>query len=338
MAHLTLAAVSEDGKRLLLVSDTGDEHTLEIDSRLRAALRGETARIGQLETHMDSALRPRDIQARIRAGETPESVAEAANTSVDRIMPFAGPVLAEREHVAQRAQRSSVRRRNSEGSGTARTLGNAVESHLRGISVDADSVEWDSWRRDDGRWVLTAAYATARRSGTGHFTFDMPGNYVVPEDDDAHWLVGDVVEAPAAARNDLEDARQRRLTSLRPDEAPPGLPLGEDAIELVSEPEPAAERPMEAFLDARPDDEEPQAEAAADAAALDADPEPEAPAAAAQTTADAQPEPEPAPDEEPELELELAPEPPPRRTARKRGGRASVPSWDEIMFGGGKQD
>ena len=334
MAHLTLAAVSEDGKRLLLVSDTGDEHTLEIDSRLRAALRGETARIGQLETHMDSALRPRDIQARIRAGETPESVAEAANTSVERIMPFAGPVLAEREHVAQRAQRSSVRRRNSEGSGTARTLGDAVESHLRGISVTADAVEWDSWRRDDGRWVLTAAYATARRSGTGHFTFDMPGNYVVPEDDDAHWLVGDVVEAPPAARNDLADARQRRLTSVRPDDAPSGLPLGDDAIELVSEPEPVAEQPIEAFLDARPVDEEPQAEAAADAAALDADPEPtpEAEAPAAQVT------PDPEPDEEPELELELAPEPPPRRTARKRGGRASVPSWDEIMFGGGKQD
>ncbi len=329
MAHLTLAAVSEDGKRLLLVSDTGDEHTLEIDSRLRAALRGETARIGQLETHMDSALRPRDIQARIRAGETPESVAEAANTSVDRIMPFAGPVLAEREHVAQRAQRSSVRRRNSEASGSARTLGNAVESHLRAISVTTDSVEWDSWRRDDGRWVLTAAYATARRSGTGHFTFDMPGNYVVPEDDDAHWLVGDVVEAPAAARNDLADARQRRLSSVRDDET---TPLGEDAIELVSEPEPVAEQPIEAFLDARPDDEEAQAEAAADAAALDEDPAPKPEAPAAQVT------PDPDPEEEPELELDLAPEPPPRRTARKRGGRASVPSWDEIMFGGGKQE
>ncbi|NPC95252.1 septation protein SepH [Nocardioides sp. zg-DK7169] len=336
MAHLTLAGVSEDGKRLLLVSDAGVEHTLEIDSRLRAALRGETARIGQLETHMDSALRPRDIQARIRAGETPESVAEAAHTTVERIMPFAGPVLAEREHVAQRAQRSSVRRRTSEGTGSARTLGDAVESHLRGISVTSDAVEWDSWRRDDGRWALTAAYATARRSGTGHFTFDMPGNYVVPEDDDARWLVGDVVEAPAAARNDLEDARQRRLGAVRPGEA--DLPLGEDAIELVTEAaDPAdADEPVEAFLDARPTDESPQAEEAADAVALDADPGSDGSETEQQAVPAASSEPES--DPEPELELELAPEPAPRRTARKRGGRASVPSWDEIMFGGGKQE
>ena len=114
MAHLTLAGLSDDGQRLLLVSDKGVEFTLEIDARLRAALRGEHSRLGQLEIQMDSALRPRDIQARIRAGEIPEAVAQAAQTSLDRIMPFAAPVLAERQHVADRAQRSSVRRRGGE--------------------------------------------------------------------------------------------------------------------------------------------------------------------------------------------------------------------------------
>ena len=57
-----------------------------------------------------SLLRPRDIQARIRAGETPEAVAEAAQTTVEKVMPYAAPVLAEREHVAQRALRASIRR------------------------------------------------------------------------------------------------------------------------------------------------------------------------------------------------------------------------------------
>ena len=32
MAHLTLAGVSDDGKRLLLVSDDGVEHTLTADA------------------------------------------------------------------------------------------------------------------------------------------------------------------------------------------------------------------------------------------------------------------------------------------------------------------
>src|SRR6476661_2884155 len=127
MVHLTLAEVSDDGKCLLLVSDAGVEFTLDIDARLRAALRGDTARHGQLEMKMDSALRPRDIQARIRAGESPEEVAAAAQTDVNGIMAFAGPVLAERAHVALTAQRASVRRRTGESSSAGRSLGEAAE-------------------------------------------------------------------------------------------------------------------------------------------------------------------------------------------------------------------
>ena len=90
MLDLTPVGLSQDGKRLVLVSSAGEEFSVPVDTRLRAALRGDNARHGQLETKMDSALRPRDIQARIRAGESPEDVAAAAQTTVDAIMPFAG--------------------------------------------------------------------------------------------------------------------------------------------------------------------------------------------------------------------------------------------------------
>jgi hypothetical protein len=324
MAHLTLAGVSGDGKRLVLVSDSGVEHTVDIDARLRSALRndpgsipGSTARLGQLEKRMDSTIRPRDIQARIRAGESPESVAQAANSTVEKIMPFAGPVLAERQHVAERAQRSSVRRRSGDTTGTARTLGDAVAAQLRPLNIRPETVEWDAWRREDGRWTLAAEFAAERRSGTAHFTFDAPGNYVVLDDDDARWLVGDLAEPEpgvaevATPRNDLERARARRQSAPAPDE----LPLGDDVIGLVSD-----DQPIEAFLDDQPGvDESAIAEEAADAAARDEDPEPESEAVAV---------PAPTHDDEPAA----------RRPVRKKGGRASVPSWDEIMFGGGKQD
>src|SRR5680860_585654 len=132
MQELTLVGLSADGTRLVLVSDAGEEYSLAADNKLRAALRGEHARLGQLEIQMDSALRPRDIQARIRAGESPETVASAAQTTVDRIMVFATPVLAERAHVADRAQRSSVRRKAGEG--PARVLA-GLASHRRTLSA-----------------------------------------------------------------------------------------------------------------------------------------------------------------------------------------------------------
>ncbi|HEY9564944.1 MAG TPA: septation protein SepH, partial [Nocardioides sp.] len=247
MLHLTLAGLSEDKKRLLLVSDKGEEFSLAVDDRLRAALRGEHARLGQLEIQMESTLRPRDIQARIRAGESPESVAQAAHTTVEKILPFANPVLAEREHIAQRAQRSSVRRRS--GDSGARTLGEAVSAQFSQLNLHSNTVEWDAWRREDGRWTLTAAYVAGKKKGTARFTFDPPGNYVTMENDEARWLVGEAPTSTPAApdRDDLQKARQRRLSAIPEDE----LPLGDDAISLVTDaPAPTPEEdPDESTVD-----------------------------------------------------------------------------------------
>lgn len=325
MAHLTLAGLSDDGKRLLLVDDNGAEFTLDIDAPLRATLRGEHARIGQLEIQMDSALRPRDIQTRIRGGESAESVAQAAQTTVEKIMVFAAPVLAERAHIAQRAQSSSLRRKA--GDTGARTLGEAISTHLHGFNVDPAVVEWDAWRREDGRWTLTGSFRTSQRKGRATFAYDTRGNFVTSEDDDARWLVGEVVARAAAAtpasRDDLQQARVRRLSAVPADE----LPLGEDAIELVTdevdsvdEVSPAettidltdaglgTEQPVEAYLtdesDGSSDDAEHDAPEVDPAAAVEGEHDP------------------------------AENEPPSRRPARKARGRASVPSWDEIMFGG----
>ncbi len=322
MVHLTLAGLSEDGNRLLLVSDAGVEFTVDVDARLRAALRGDHARLGQLEIQMDSVLRPRDIQARIRAGETPETVATAAQTSVDKIMPYAAPVLAEREHVAQRAQRASIRRQGagpgaSSASNASRTLGDAVGSHLRALNVDPGGVGWDAWRREDGRWTLTATFETGPRTGGAAFTFDAPGNYVSADDDDARWLIGDAgaaadssPEASAAtSTDDLSQARRRRLSAVPADE----LPLGEDAIDLVSDASATlgSEAPVEAYLDDGAMTRTSEIERIDDEPATD------------ESIAE-----EDIPDDDDEE--------PPARVRRK--GRASVPSWDEIMFGGGKHD
>jgi hypothetical protein len=316
---LTLAGVSDDRTRLLLADDRGGTFVLPVTPSLRAALRGDAPRHGQLENPMQSTLRPKDIQARIRSGESAEAVAEAAQTSVDKIMAFVAPVLAERQHVAERAQRSNLRRRTGESApaGGSRTLGEAVELHLRSLNVDPAGVEWDAWRREDGRWTLAAGYALPARTGTAHFTFDLPGNYVALDDADARWLVGESVASPAPARDDLQSVRERRLTSIPQDE----LPLGDDAIELVSG-APAEDRaadPVEAFLDDSPGSDDPALREEATAAAA-AEP---APADVVEPVAE--------PVDEPVVVSE---EPPARRTVQKKKGRASVPSWDEIMFGG----
>lgn len=326
MAKLTFTGRSKDGKRLLLVDESGQEHTLAIDARLRRAFAGAPESNGQLEIPMESTLRPRDIQTRIRAGESPEAVAHAAGTSVEKIMPFAAPVMAERAHVAERAQLASVRRRATESG--ARTLGEAVAAQLRAHNADPGSVEWDAFRREDGRWTLTGLYEVAGRTGAATFSHDPRGNFVTVDDEDARWLVGDAAPAAPAepASDDLALARQRRLSAVDGD-----LPLGEDAIEMVAD---------GAVVEGTAADEESPNETTMEmsGAALGSEQSIEAylegtdGTSSDDTAADRPAEPETAP-EQPAAQ---APAEPPAKP--KKRGRASVPSWDEIMFGGGKGD
>ena len=358
MQDLTLVGLTEDRTRLVLVSDSGEEYTLAADAKLRAALRGDLARHGQLEKRMESALRPRDIQARIRSGESPESVADAAQTTVDRIMSYATPVLAERAHIADRALRASLRRRGGEGA--ARMLGDAVAEHLRSRNVDPETVDWDSWRREDGRWTVVATFANDGRTRRGEFIFDVQGRYVVAEDDAARWLVGEQ-QAPRLQ----QPAGPRRLSAVSREQQ---LPLGDDAIEMVTAGEPGAEDTAQDGPEERTGDLTHSAREArgstpprvdelvtpgdADWMATQASDRPRPPLREARpqpprpSTSEQAPErPEPAqartPDKEPEStegeEAEEHSEPAQKKPARK-GRRASVPSWDEIMFGGGRSE
>ncbi|MGZ4489370.1 MAG: septation protein SepH [Nocardioidaceae bacterium] len=368
MQDLTLVGLTEDKQRLVLVDDAGDEYSLPADTKLRAALRGESTRKnGQLEISMESALRPRDIQARIRAGETPDAVAAAAQTTVERVMGYATPVLAERAHIADRAQRASVRRKAGEGpAGPARPLADAVAEQLRSRNVNPEHVEWDAWRREDGRWTLVADYRTGEADRHAEFVFDAPGRYVVAEDDEARWLVGEPTQSRAAQpRPDAFDSPgPRRLSTVGFEDAE--LPLGEDAIGMVTDDPDAGSitAAARADLDRDRTDEERTEDLTRTAAALrgvtdlaaargDADwmatQASERPAVRVPEQAPEE-SPEPSPGDAPEHveqasagqpeqpEQPEEPEQPARRPVKKSRGRASVPSWDEIMFGGGKRD
>jgi Protein of unknown function (DUF3071) len=313
--------LSKDGKQLVLVSNAGEEFAVPVDHRLRTALRGDHARLGQLEMKMESALRPRDIQARIRGGESAEEVAAAAQTTVEAIMGFAAPVLAERAHVAESAQKSSIRRRSTETSTAAGTLDQAARTHLSNIGVRADDVDWDAWRRDDGRWAVVATYSSAGEELRAEFVYDQPGRYVVADNEQARLLTGEATQAlagaPSRRLSSVPDGRARFDDELPlADHELADHELGDDAIELVRD------RPDGVGGDHRDN------ELTADHGDADWI------ARGEQVREDDQVD-GAAPVEEPVADADVDdPQPAPSKSHKK--GRSSVPSWDEIMFGGGK--
>ncbi|WP_157987872.1 septation protein SepH [Jiangella endophytica] len=195
MRELRLIAVSEDGAHLILSGHDGEQLALRVDDRLLAAIRGDRARLGQLDIRLESQLRPRDIQARIRAGESVDSVAAVAGMPREKVERFAGPVLAEREHIAGRARQATVRRLG--GDGPPQTLEAAAGATAKTHGADPDLVEWDAWRREDGRWLVRFAWA-GEEEDSALFSFDPSGRTVVPEDDNARSIAGVLpAEAPA---------------------------------------------------------------------------------------------------------------------------------------------
>jgi hypothetical protein len=188
MPELRVVAVSNDGTRLVLKAADSTEYTLPIDERLRAAVRGDRPRLGQIEIEVESHLRPRDIQARIRAGASAEEVAQLAGIPVDRVRRFEGPVLAERAFMAERARKTPVRR---PGENAGPQLGEAVQERLTLRGADKDTVQWDSWRRDDGTWEVLLVYVVAGEPHSASWTYDPPRRLVQAVDDEARSLIGE---------------------------------------------------------------------------------------------------------------------------------------------------
>jgi hypothetical protein len=227
MRTARLVGLSPDGKSLIVAADDGEELAIVVDDRLRAALRGDRPRLGQSEIEMKSSLSPRDIQTRIRAGESLEDVGQLAGIPPDRLERFAAPVLAEREHIAAVAMSSSVRRKG-EASGH-RSLRITVTERLISRGVDIDTVTWDSHRLDDGRWAVTADYWSGDANRHASFIFDPRGRFSVAGNDEARWLLG---EHPPASGPQLIRRRPGDLTTPVPEDTDPTVDLS-DELALV---------------------------------------------------------------------------------------------------------
>ncbi len=184
MQELRFVAVSEDGRyAVLAVPGRSARFTLPIDERLRAVALGQSSRLAQYEIEVESPLRPKEIQARIRAGETVEEIADAAGISVERVRWFEAPILAERAYAADQAQLASVRRQGDATPGPR--LGEIVTERLKVFGADPEDAQWDAKKLGDGSWQVQLTFISGGRLHTAEWIFDPRRRHVLPADDNA---------------------------------------------------------------------------------------------------------------------------------------------------------
>ncbi|WP_353950277.1 septation protein SepH [Knoellia sp. S7-12] len=199
MQDLRLIGVHEDGEHVLLSDAEGKRYRVALDEAMRAAARRDRPRLGQLQIEIDGGLRPRDVQALIRSGLSTEEVADRAGWTIEKVQRFEGPVLGEREYVANQARacivgtsKSAVGVGSRYGSGTGpgaeQTLGSRSDERFKERGVPAELVRWDSARLDDGQWTVTALFPAGGRERTAAWRFDPRLRSLVPVNDEARWL------------------------------------------------------------------------------------------------------------------------------------------------------
>lgn len=171
MYELRFVSVSEDGQHLVVSSpDLEDEaFLLPLTDELRDAVAAPPAAPSRPAPAYGEQLSPREIQTRVRAGESAEQIAVATGLPVARIERFAGPVLSERAHVAQEARAA---RPAGQVDDVSRTLAEIVDPRLSELRADPETIEWDSWRRDDGVWTVQLSYHSEGDRHTAEWTWD----------------------------------------------------------------------------------------------------------------------------------------------------------------------
>jgi hypothetical protein len=190
LTPLRLIGRTRDGEQLTLTDEFGNHFTLEIDENVRTTVNAPVLRLTSdgsvaFADQNDAPLTPKLIQQRIRFGESPEAIATAAGVDYAAVERFAGPVLLERDHIAQQAQATQMRK------GEEQTLGALVTDRLAQRGIAPESITWDSWKREDGRWSIAASYPSQDGTSIALWVLDLPRRTLTTDNDTARWLTGD---------------------------------------------------------------------------------------------------------------------------------------------------
>jgi len=183
VTELRLHGKTPDGAYLTLTDSEGGEYTLRISDTLRATV--NQPRLAAVRDSEAGSITVKEIQARLRAGESIESLAREAQWTTEKIERFAGPILQERTYIIGLAHNVILR-----GAGNL-SFGETVTAKLAPRQVDMTTVDWNAWRLDDGNWIITLKYPIRDGQGSAEWNFDQTRRTISAIDESARWILGD---------------------------------------------------------------------------------------------------------------------------------------------------
>jgi len=339
-----LRVIGVENGALLVVSDDGERFRIPIDEVLQSKLRQSTPDPG-----VGRKLSPKEIQSHIRSGMSAQDVASVTGVPLEYIQKFEGPVLAEREFVIETALGVAVHSTDVDLVGQGATFGTAIRSRLH--SLGAINEHWASWREPGAGWVVKLSFTAEQIDHDARWSFDARKLSLSPINNEAVTL-SQQGEAPAGLVPRLRavSGAPKQPDNSRFDSG--AFDLGDSISAPVAPASPVSTEPVSRFAPESPSDHNQTADL------LDAlrrrRGEREAASFADDDTVISHPS---SPSTSPgasngirlvDVPIELPvdeghptqPQPtlPQPSIPKARKGRASMPSWDDIVFGARPDD
>jgi hypothetical protein len=184
VTELRMNGKTTDGAYLSLTDSEGGEYTLRISDTLRATV--NQPRLAAVRDSEAGSITVKEIQARLRAGESIDALAREAQWTTEKVERFAGPILQERTYIIGLAHSVILR-----AGGTPASFGETVTARLAPRQVDMTTVEWNTWRLDDGNWIIKLNYPIRDGLGSAEWNFDQTRRTISALDESARWILGD---------------------------------------------------------------------------------------------------------------------------------------------------
>lgn len=204
-----LRIVSDDGESILLTDSSGNKYRAEKKSAPHPTLISVPAANNAPELSI------KEIQARLRAGESPREISESSGTSIEKIERFAGPIMHERNHIISNALDTQIKRGRTDLS-----LREVVHERLGARGVDLNSLEWNGYRQEDGTWIISVDYPTREGQSSGEWILDTAKRTLAARDEGARWISGDDRSPQEKVRSQLPMELLGGTSEREPREAP----------------------------------------------------------------------------------------------------------------------
>ncbi|MDQ1588611.1 MAG: hypothetical protein QOJ77_1776 [Microbacteriaceae bacterium] len=196
-----LKVIGVENGALLAASDAGERYRIAIDEVLQSRLRQ-----GRTESNTNGPkLSPREVQAHIRAGMSAEDVAAVTGASIEYIERFEGPILAEREHMIASALSVPVHTAAEVDPLEGATFGSVIRDRLASLGVSGE--RWASWKEQEGGWIVKLAFTADSIDHDARWSYDARKHALAPLNSEATTL---------SQQGELQGALIPRLRAVTP--------------------------------------------------------------------------------------------------------------------------